>query len=261
MYYYLYDSFLNDKKYEKILARIESRLTDLGINGKIGRLTMLKDPNELVEDEIKRGAKTIVAVGNNKTVNQVLKALAENNAVLGIIPLGPNNSLAETFGIPEGEEACDLLSARRIEKIDLAEANSQYFISKAEIQSNKVELEFDKGYKVIPVKNNEIVIYNLATPEMISGNKFINPQDGLLETLVEPQKIALPKIFKILSKSKKFKEIGKRSIFPTKKLTVRSSASEAISVLLDKTRVLKTPVTIKATPKKLTVIVGKERLF
>ncbi len=261
MYYYLYDSFLNNKKYEKILARIESRLTDLGISGKIGRLNILKNSNELVEDEIKGGAKTVVVVGNDKTVIQVLNALAGNKAVLGIIPLGSDNKLAEVLGIPYGEEACNLLSARRVKKIDLGKANNQYFLSNLQIKSNEVELEFEKGYKVIPVKNNEITIYNLAGPEIMSQSKFIKPQDGLLETLVEPQRINLPKFLNILSKPRKFKEVGKRSIFPTKKLTVKSSGSEPVSVLLDKIKILKTPVKVEVAPKKLTVIVGKDRMF
>ena len=38
MHVYIYDSFLNHKKFEKIIARIETRVTDLGLNGKINRL-------------------------------------------------------------------------------------------------------------------------------------------------------------------------------------------------------------------------------
>ena len=46
MYYYLYDSRLNDKKYNNVIAKIETRLTDLGINGKINRLSFLKNINQ-----------------------------------------------------------------------------------------------------------------------------------------------------------------------------------------------------------------------
>ncbi len=34
MHVYVYDSFLNQKKYDRILARLETRITDLGLNGK-----------------------------------------------------------------------------------------------------------------------------------------------------------------------------------------------------------------------------------
>jgi len=262
MYYYLYDLFLNDKKYDKLLARIESRLTDLGINGKIGRLTMLKNVDELVQDEISRGAKTVVAVGNDKTLCKVLNGLAKSDdVVLGFIPIGSGNDIAKDLGIDLEEAACDILSARKIEKIDLGKANGQYFLSNVQIKSGQIELEFDKGYKVIPVNNNEVVIYNLASSSIMLQNKFINPQDGWLETLVEPKRPGLIKLLNIFLKSKKFKKIGGRSVFPTKKLVINSSGPEPVPVLIDNEKVLKTPVKIEIAPKKLKMVVGKNRLF
>jgi len=44
----------------------------LGLNGKIIRLGLLENINEAVENEIKRGAKTIVAVGSDKTVHKIM---------------------------------------------------------------------------------------------------------------------------------------------------------------------------------------------
>ena len=58
MYLYLYDSFLNNPKFGNKLAKIETRLTDLGIGGKISRLSPLKNLEELVSDEIKNGVKS-----------------------------------------------------------------------------------------------------------------------------------------------------------------------------------------------------------
>jgi len=42
MHVYVYDSFLNQKKYDRILARLETRITDLGLNGKISILLIMK---------------------------------------------------------------------------------------------------------------------------------------------------------------------------------------------------------------------------
>ena len=66
-YYYVYDEFVQDPKFERDLAQIETRLTDLGISGKIARLALFRDPTELIRDEVRKGAKTIVAVGNDVT--------------------------------------------------------------------------------------------------------------------------------------------------------------------------------------------------
>ncbi|EKD32917.1 MAG: hypothetical protein ACD_76C00116G0003, partial [uncultured bacterium] len=48
MYYYVYDDFVQDKRFEKDLQKIENRLTDLGISGKIARLALFKHADELV---------------------------------------------------------------------------------------------------------------------------------------------------------------------------------------------------------------------
>ena len=55
MYYYLYDTFLLDNKYQKTLHRIENRLVDLGIDGTIGRLSILMN--------IEKWLTTIIGLG------------------------------------------------------------------------------------------------------------------------------------------------------------------------------------------------------
>lgn len=72
MYFYLYDSFVAEKKYERTIALIESRLVDIGISGKVGRMTPFTNPRNLIRDEIRCGAKTIVIVGNDETIVKVL---------------------------------------------------------------------------------------------------------------------------------------------------------------------------------------------
>ncbi len=136
MYLYLYDSFLNNKKYSNLLARVETRLTDLGVGGKIYRLSPLRNVQELMADEIRNGTKTVVVVGNDKTLNQVVNIAAQYNIVVGLIPVGPDNNIARILGIPEGEAACTVLSARIIEKIDLGKINNTYFLSGADIKDS-----------------------------------------------------------------------------------------------------------------------------
>src|SRR3989344_4911991 len=118
MYYYLYDPQLSDKKYNNIIARIETRLTDLGINGKINRLSFLKNINQVLAEEIKRGVKTIIIVGDDKTIGQVINLIADFNVTIGVIPIGPNNNIARLLGLPSEESACDVISSRIIKKID-----------------------------------------------------------------------------------------------------------------------------------------------
>ena len=87
MYLYIYDSFLNHKKYSALLARIENRLADLEIKGKINRLNILKNMKEVIEDGIEQGVKTVVAVGDDQTFSKGGNIIADLDAALGSIPV------------------------------------------------------------------------------------------------------------------------------------------------------------------------------
>ena len=112
MYLYLYDSFLNHKKYSNTLARLETRLTDLGIGGKIFRLSPLRDIDQLLNDEAKNGIKTVIVVGNDKTFCDIVNIAAKLDVTLGLVPVGPDNKIARALGISSSDEACNVIAAR-----------------------------------------------------------------------------------------------------------------------------------------------------
>ena len=253
MHVYIYDSFLSQKKYNNILSRVETRITDLGLNGKICRLGAMKSIKDMVEGEVKRGAKTIIAVGNDKTVNQVINAIAplSPSVPFGIIPIGKDeNSIAAALAIGLGEEACETISARRIEKMDLGLANSYYFLSEAKIQNKNTILEID-DYTIEITKNGEIKIINLANSEDIPANTVINPQDGILELLIQTEG---RKKF-LFAKGEK----NDQSIFPLKKMLISNSKESLL--IIDGSTAINMPVEIGIIKQKLNVIVGKERDF
>jgi hypothetical protein len=75
MHLYIYDDFLEKSKYSKTINKIETWITDLGLNGKIIRLNNLNNVEGAIWGEIKRGARTLVVVGNDSTFNKILKTL------------------------------------------------------------------------------------------------------------------------------------------------------------------------------------------
>lgn len=271
MYFYLVDSFLNDKKYEKIFSKIENRIIDLGINGRISKLSLLKSATELIKEEVKRGAKTIVAIGNDKIVSQVINVIAELGLTFGIIPVGEENQIAKLLGIPFNETACDTISARRIEKLDLGQVNQNYFLFKAQIESPEVVLDSENQYKInLLSKNNHIAIYNLAAEEELKkilphekNYTCFNPQDGILELVISPDKNLNQSFLKIFSwptKKNSALTLGEKiSFFPIKQINIKSK--ESVPVILDQHIVSKTPAVIKILPKSFKVIVGKNRIF
>lgn len=259
MHVYIYDSLLSHKKFNHTLANIETRLTDLGLNGKIIRLNIMKNMRNSVENELKREVKTIIAVGNDQTVNQIINALvqteqkfAKNFPPIGIIPVGKDkNYIASSLGIHSEEMACDILSARRIEKLDLCSANDSFFISSAAITTKGTILEINKAYSIEIANEGKISVVNLATEEFLTDIVKFNPRDGVFELFIRTKK--KKGLFK-----KNLLEV-KESVFPLKKLTIINEKN--YPVILDGSVEAQTPIEINIMKQKLNVVVGKERSF
>ncbi|MBU1037138.1 hypothetical protein KKF32_03815 [Patescibacteria group bacterium] len=253
MYLYIYDTFLNNKKFAGILNRIENRLTDLEIKGKIYRLNILKNMKEMVEEGIKQGVKTIVVVGDDQTFSKMINIIVDLNITLGLIPVSNKSKIAQILGVPPAENACDILAQRLIKKIDLGKINQQYFIDSAIITHSPVTLEFNK-YKITPLfKDSLISICNLglltSSPQIYRN--ISNPTDGLLEVVVEQTKGGL---------LNKLKKTAQQSIFSFKKVRINSEGGPA-TITIDQQAIFKTPVEVSIAPQKLNVIVGSKRQF
>ncbi len=245
MYSYIYDSFVNNKKYKKILSNIENEITDLGIKGRICRLTLLNTLKPTVEEEIRKGAHTIVVIGDDKTITQTLDIVIPKNVVLGIIPVGEDNQIAKLLGIPLGEEACRILSARIIKTLDVGKINDFYFINQAMIQSPNITLKCD-SYNVTLLDNNQTVtIHNTPTPI----NDTLN-NNYLLTEIGDSNNHGFSNFFT--------KKQIKKSVLNIHTLTINHS-STTIPILADGQKVIKSPVIIQKSPLKLKVIVGKNR--
>jgi YegS/Rv2252/BmrU family lipid kinase len=81
------------------------------------------------------GYDAIVAAGGDGTVNEVVNGLAGSDVPFGILPVGTMNVFATELGIPMGSlsKAWKIIDAGHIRSIDLAKANSGYFVQLAGI--------------------------------------------------------------------------------------------------------------------------------
>ncbi len=249
MHIYVYDSFVNQKKYNKVLFRLETRLTDLGLNGKICRLGVMQSIASILESEIRQGPKTIVAVGNDATIHKVINGLTDYNIPLGFIPIGQeNNSMANSLGIELEELACDVLSRRKIEKLDLGIANQFYFLSQASITTQGTTIEINKRYTIEIMEKGEVNIINLITSTNLPANTKSTPHDGKLELAINTG--GAKKTFTSASKNQSF--------FSFKKLTILNKNHPLV---LDKAVKIPAPIEISIVKKKISMIVGKARNF
>lgn len=244
MHVYIYDEYLNKPKYNRAINRLEIRLTDLGLNGKIIRLGGIKNIKATIQNEIKLGAKTIIAVGNNQTINKIIGAIIDTEiygdfqkkTLLGLVPVGEDNSIASSFGIKNIDEACNILLARRIEKIDLGLVGNYYFLNQASIQSAGTTIEID-DYSLEIAEKGEVRIINLLSDQAEKIKS--NPHDGKLDILIRTRK-------------------KDESVITVKKLKLSNPQEKLI---IDGVFEVGTPVEIGIMRDKVNVIVGKDRMF
>jgi hypothetical protein len=237
---FVYDDFL--KKHTKTVNNMEVLLHKLNLNGKIVYLESIRNINDLIKDEVNNGAKTIIAVGNNQTINKVLNGMMSgnnNNIALGIIPVGDNNSIASACGIRNEKEACDILLARRIEKVDVSRANNLYFLANARIKSKGTTLKI-QDFSIDQTENGEINLINISTKNCSAKNILADPQDGQLNLYIN-------------NGGKKY------SLLSVKELELENSRSEKL--IIDESIKLDTPAKIGVSDRKINLIVGKNRKF
>ncbi|MCD4760511.1 hypothetical protein K8R42_01295 [bacterium] len=229
------------------MIKIEKRITDLGIKGKIARLSVLKNMKELITDGVKEGVETVVAIGNSQTFAKVINIVADLDVTLGLIPVDNDNAIAKILGVPPKILACDILASRIIKKIDLGKINNYYFVNTAEIENGDVTIEYN-DFKVAPItKKSRITLYNFATNENVPSS---SPVDGILEAVITPIKSGLFGQKKITG-----------TVLPFTKIKIGSQAEEQIAILTDEQVIMKTPAEIKVVPQKLKIIVGSDRHF
>jgi len=259
MYIYIYDSFVNQKKYDKTLARVETRITDLGLNGKIVRIGVMTSVHDVIDSEIRKGASTIVAVGNNSIFSQSLNSIvkhslvnANRNLSLGFIPIdNANNEIASLLGIGLEEDACNILSARRIKTLDLGQANNNYFLTTAKIETDGTKVEIDENYFIEIAEPGEIVVVNLPTNEVPISAEVSNAEDNKLELLVKS------KSAKKIIPRKKSAELN-QSYFSFKSLNI---INQKKFLVLDNCLNVETPAKVNIAKEKINLIVGKSRGF
>jgi hypothetical protein len=78
MYYYIIDpQKINQKEFERVQNQLYSCLSSLRISGEISRVTSLRSVPQLVNDAIVRQANTIIAVGYDTTVQEIINTVGE----------------------------------------------------------------------------------------------------------------------------------------------------------------------------------------
>lgn len=244
---YIYDSYLSEKSHQKALAAMEIRLTDLGLNGKIYRLTPMTRLSEIIRDELKRKAKTIVAVGGDSLFSKLATLLSGTDTPLAILPIGEKSACAKTLGITE-DDPCKVLAARRIVNLDTGKIDAgQFFLCEALIKTEDSLIRLNRDIEITVKGQAEIKVVNILPKDDIENTLSANPEDGKFN------------IFITVKDSGGFlKKSVSKSFFLCESLEIENGVKE---VLIDSSIRLDKASRIDIVPKAIFVIVGKERSF
>lgn len=288
MYFYIVNPAAGGGKINKIQEKMKSRLKELGILGEIVKSIGKGDVEKLTNIAIEKGYKTIVAVGGDGTINEVINGIADRKITLGIIPVGTTNELAKIIGIPDWQSALNILAARKTEVVDLGKIGEKLFVTNISIgfdnfltdntnlkegsvlgklkffqkflgearnqKSIPVNLEFMEGFKV------EADCLNVT----VSSGRFLDflPTRGSLKDnsldVIILNKLPFGKALKYAKKEEGI-DYNYFSVFRTKKVTI--TTKKPTKVYADGQEVSETPIVAEIADRKLRVIVSRERKF
>ncbi|MCL5094162.1 MAG: YegS/Rv2252/BmrU family lipid kinase [Patescibacteria group bacterium] len=289
MYYYILNPAAGGGKINKIQTALKDRLTELGIFGEFVKSIDKDDIQKLAKIGIEKGYKTIVAVGGDSTVDEVMNGLLDKKVTLGIIPVGTTNELAKTLGIPDWQSALNILAARKTEIIDLGKVNEKYFITNITIgfdsfitdneplkegnfltkvkflnkfyrdtkslNSIPVTLNFEEGFKV----DADCSSITVSSGKFYNLPMAVKPQDNTLDVILV-NKLPLKKALGyIIGPSEGKIDYQNFSVFKTKRVDIKTK--KPVKVYADGQEIAQTPITAMVADKKLRVIVSKKRKF
>ncbi len=88
------------------------------------------DATVIAKNAVNEGFDTIIAVGGDGTVNEVINGIDGADVTLGIIPAGSSNDFALGINIPTDiRKACRSILSGNTKRIDVGQINNRYFIN------------------------------------------------------------------------------------------------------------------------------------
>lgn len=129
MYYYILNPAAGKGAVNQLQDKLRAQLQTLGISGEFIKTTGPGDATRLAQKATSKGYKTIVAVGGDGTVTEIINGIVDTNVAIGIIPIGNSNVLARRLGITDWQQACAVLAARRLTSLAAVAAGKNFFLS------------------------------------------------------------------------------------------------------------------------------------
>lgn len=250
MYIYLYDALLKQRQYERVLSNLETQLIDLGISGKIVRLSSLLSPRQIIQEEQRRNKemKTVVVVGDDAAFTKIVGQAADLPVIFGWVPVGAKTDLAERFGLPYGAAVAQILSRRRVVALDVGQFNQYFFIDYCRVPLARISMAMDGSMNITAeAQRMECSIWNIppSDKKIMPPGYTPSPLDRQLEIVLQP-----------IEKSGLFgKRLAPASIFPFREVRLR--LEKPAPVVLDGQIFKENQITIRLMSNPVKIIVDR----
>lgn len=282
MYYYIINPTAGRGAINQLQEKLRARLKDLGISGEFAKTTGPGEASQMARTAIAKGYKTIVAVGGDETVNEVINGISGNNVAVGIIPIGKSNILAHKLGIFSWQQACEVLAARRLSSFGLIAAGQHFFLStltlgfetdldkrmdsdESDWRSRLGQFKKSWGHasNFTPLKCSLQLDDNLEVDCSIftlsvSNQKFLNPlaENKLVVSIFDkPTKRLLTSyLWQLVRKKEPLEEVA-TSRFTANRIIIDTKPTTGI--MIDGKLAGRTPIAIRLTDKRIRFICEK----
>lgn len=281
MYYYIINPAAGSGAINQVQEKLREFLKQLGIPGEFVKTTGPGEATKMTRLAIEKGYTTIVAVGGDDTVNEIINGVTDEKVAVGIIPMGASNGLAKHFGLTNWQQACTVLAARRITSYRLMAAGQHVFLSSlslgfetdldknVDISSSKLRSrlgQFKAGWGraqsyqslACQMKVDNLAIDCQIFSLSVANQKFLNPllDNQLVVSLTEaPSNRQLGSyIWQRLRGDSPLEEKATTRLYGTKVLIETEPAS---SIMVDGKVAGRTPIAIRLTERNLRIITEK----
>ena len=104
----------------KQLEKAIRLLLQHGIKVDVALAKPKEEATPLAKQAVKDGYDLVIAMGGDGTLEAVMRGMVGRKTPMGIIPIGTQNNIAKSLGVPtDMEEACALIASRHIRKLDV----------------------------------------------------------------------------------------------------------------------------------------------
>jgi len=110
----------------KNLESVLGYLGNLGMKADVALAKPKEKATPIARKAVKDGYKTVIAMGGDGTLEAVMRGMVGSKVRLGIIPVGTENNIAQSLGIPKNlEDACALIATQNTRKLDVGRVKTR----------------------------------------------------------------------------------------------------------------------------------------